>query len=584
VNPIGRYQIADEIGHGAMGVVYKAFDPAIGRTVAIKTIHLTELTDLDAGQRIERLMREAQSAGTLSHPNIVTVYDVLQQDEFAYIVMEFVPGPSLEEILHTQKLPPRDELLLYLRQMAEALDYAHRKGIVHRDVKPANIIISEPASSGERIAKIAGFGVATPVSDEITHSGSLTGAPSYMSPEQIAGDSVDGRSDQFSLAVVVYELLSGVKPFAGETLPALVHSICTDDPTPIEQLNTALSPTVGKVMMRALSKRPEDRFPSVSDFVGALSIALAESPARDGLNNGIPLDATAMMGAPAGSQDYSSRDILTKLREIDREGEVARDDEAPARAKLALIVFLCFAVAAAIVFIVRMNSGSQIPVQVLDTNSAPAVPPPPETLSKVAPKGSDSSEPKPTKQAPERQAPQQQAQERPPEPRVTPKASTTSSSVNQLHPRGVLIPPIPASVTSPSMADIDLLSEPSGARIVVDDRPDASCNAPCTMSLPTGRHTLTAQLNGYATARRIFVLPDEHSLYVPLARNTGVLLVTSVPSGSTVIVDGKRYGQTPATLHLSAGVHRIALKNGTLHHEETVNIEPESFQARSIKW
>ncbi len=134
------------------------------------------------------------------------------------------------------------------------------------------------------------------------------------------------------------------------------------------------------------------------------------------------------------------------------------------------------------------------------------------------------------------------------------------------------------------MADIDLLSEPSGARIVVDDRSDASCNAPCTMSLPVGRHTLTAQLNGYTTARRIFVLPDEKSLYVPLTQNTGVLLVTSIPSGSTVIVDGRRYGQTPATLHLSAGVHHIALTNGALHHEETVNIDPESFQARSIKW
>ena len=123
MNPVGRYQIAGEIGHGAMGVVYKALDPAIGRTVAIKTIHLTDLTDFDARQDVEeKLMREAQLAGTLSHPNIVTVYDVLKQDDFAYIVMEFVPGPSLEEILRARRLPQRDELLLYLRQVAEALD------------------------------------------------------------------------------------------------------------------------------------------------------------------------------------------------------------------------------------------------------------------------------------------------------------------------------------------------------------------------------------------------------------------------------------------------------------------------------
>jgi hypothetical protein len=330
-------------------------------------------------------------------------------------------------------------------------------------------------------------------------------------------------------------------------------------------------------MMRALAKRPQDRFPSVSDFIGALSIALAEShsPAvRDSVGNGAAFDASAILAAPAVSQAYSSGNAPTRPREINPEPEPASDDQTPDRAKLALIVVLCFAVAAAIMFIVRMNSGSQIPVQVLDTNSAPAVPPPQDSLSKIARK-SDAAAPKAARETPE---------PKPSESRTVQKTSTGNLSINPTHPRGVLIPPVPPSVVSPSMADIDLLSEPSGARIVVDGRSDASCNAPCTMSLPTGRHTLTAQLNGYTTARRIFVLPDEHSLYIPLTQNTGVLLVTSTPSGSTVIVDGRRYGQTPATLHLAAGVHRITVANGTLRHEETVNIEPESFQARSIKW
>jgi hypothetical protein len=328
--------------------------------------------------------------------------------------------------------------------------------------------------------------------------------------------------------------------------------------------------------MRALAKEPEHRFPSVSDFIGALSIALAEShffPARDTVSNGAPRGASAV-AAGSVSEAYSSTDVLARLREIDRQPEAALDDQGPARGKLALIVVLCFAVAAAIMFIVRMNSGSQIPVQVLDTRSAPAVPPPQEDVSKIGRK-SDSPKPETKRVAPEQQ---------PPESRTAQKPSTGTSSSNQARLHGVLIPPVPASVTSPSMADIDLVSEPSGARIVVDGRSDASCNAPCTMALPTGRHTLTAQLNGYTTARRIFVLPDETGLYVPLTQNSGVLLVTSIPSGSTVIVDGRRYGQTPATLHLSAGVHHIALANGTLHHDETINIEPESFQARSIKW
>ena len=376
-----------------------------------------------------------------------------------------------------------------------------------------------------------------------------------MSPEQIAETAVDGRSDQFSLAVVVYELLSGYKPFAADTLPGLLNAICTEDPAPIQETNPALSPTVSKVVMRALANWPEDRFPSVSDFIGALSIALAEShsPLRDAMGNSVALDASAILAAPTLSQGFSSGSARPRPREMEPEPEPTSEDPTPARAKLALIVVLCFAVAAAIVFIVRMNSGSQIPVQVLDTRSASATPPPQDSLRETARK-SVKPEPKPAQGIPERQ---------PSESQMVQKASTGSSSSNQTHPRGVLIPPVPASIASPSMADIDLLSEPSGARIVVDDRSDASCNAPCTMSLPTGRHTLTAQLSGYTTARRIFVLPDEHSLYVPLAQNTGVLLVTSIPSGSTVIVDGRSYGQTPATLHLSAGVHHIALMNGS---------------------
>ncbi len=236
MNQVGRYQILEELGRGAMGVVYKALDPAIGRTVAIKTIRLSELTNPEERQRIrERLLREAQSAGVLSHPNIVTIYDVLEKEDYAYIFMEYVNGSSLEKMLRKRLLPESAALLHFLRQVADALDYAHRKGIVHRDIKPANIIISEAAPGVERLAKIADFGVAKFVSHEMTHSGTMIGTPNYMSPEQIQGTTVDGRSDQFSLAVVVYELLSGEKPFTADNLPALFYLICKQDPKLVEQ-------------------------------------------------------------------------------------------------------------------------------------------------------------------------------------------------------------------------------------------------------------------------------------------------------------------------------------------------------------
>ena len=204
---VGRYQIGEELGRGAMGVVYKAQDPAIGRVVAIKSIRLSDLTDEDERRRMrDRLFREAQSAGVLSHPNIVTIYDIAEEDGMAYIFMEYVNGPTLEKLLGARYPPERETLLSLLRQTAGALDYAHRKGIVHRDIKPANIMVHDNA-----IAKITDFGVARIASQQMTHSGAMMGTPNYMSPEQVEGHPVDGRADQFSLAVVAYEIFTGEK-------------------------------------------------------------------------------------------------------------------------------------------------------------------------------------------------------------------------------------------------------------------------------------------------------------------------------------------------------------------------------------
>ena len=193
MNQVGRYQILEEIGRGATGVVYRALDPAIGRTVAIKSIRFSEFTNPDEKRQIrERLLHEAKAAGILSHPNIVTIYDVLESEDLAYVFMEFVDGWSLEDLIKQRNLPERDALLRFLRQIAEALDYAHRKGIVHRDIKPANIMIAGRRPEAEQCAKIADFGVAKLASTEITHNRTVIGTPSYMSPEQIQGSAVGG--------------------------------------------------------------------------------------------------------------------------------------------------------------------------------------------------------------------------------------------------------------------------------------------------------------------------------------------------------------------------------------------------------
>ena len=283
VQEIGRYKITGELGRGAMGVVYKALDPKIGRTVAIKTIRLPDLTEPGELERLrERLFREAQSAGMLSHPNIVTIYDILEKDEMAYIFMEFVNGPVFDKILSEPPPPSSDMLLGVLRQTAAALDYAHRKGIVHRDIKPANIMIDDAGT-----AKITDFGVARIVSHQITQAGSVLGTPSYMSPEQIQGTPVDGKADQFSLAVVAYEALTGELPFTGEYLPTLLYKIVREDPVPASRYNPALDPGVDSAIAKALSKVPQERFADCSHFVRELERELAASPGWRPMSRGM---------------------------------------------------------------------------------------------------------------------------------------------------------------------------------------------------------------------------------------------------------------------------------------------------------
>src|SRR5437867_2175240 len=224
---IGRYQIVKELGRGAMGIVFQAVDPTIGRTVAIKTIRLSDVTNTQERNKLrERLFREARSAGILSHPNIVTIYDMQEEDDLTYIAMEFVDGPTLDALMSEAKAIPKDGVLRILRESAAGLDYAHQKGIVHRDIKPANVMLD---TTGK--VKITDFGIAKVTSSEqFTMTGTIVGTPNYMSPEQVQGlPTVDGRADQFSLAVIAFEMLTGEKPFVGEHLTTVVYKIVAGD-------------------------------------------------------------------------------------------------------------------------------------------------------------------------------------------------------------------------------------------------------------------------------------------------------------------------------------------------------------------
>jgi serine/threonine protein kinase len=254
----GRYEILSELGRGAMGVVYKARDPKINRVVAVKTVSLNGQPLEEELEYRERFVREAEAAGRLSHPGIVTIFDVGEEPETRspYIVMEYVSGPSLEKMLSGEnRTLPLETALQLTFELAEALDCAHGQGVVHRDLKPANVLITEDGH-----AKIADFGIAKLNLANLTHAGRTLGTPAYMSPEQLNGETVDGRSDLFSLGVILYTVLTGYRPFQGNSALTVSFKVVNRDPVPASILDTDLPPGLDYIIARAMAKDPAQRY------------------------------------------------------------------------------------------------------------------------------------------------------------------------------------------------------------------------------------------------------------------------------------------------------------------------------------
>ncbi len=581
-----------------MGIVYKAQDPAIGRTIAIKSIRLQDLTDETERVRLrERLFREAQSAGILSHPNIVTIYDIAEQDGLAYIFMEFVNGPPLEKMLKVERTPDKETLLSIFRQTAAALDYAHKKGIVHRDIKPANIMIHEDGT-----AKITDFGVAKIMSQQMTQAGTMMGTPSYMSPEQVQGIAITGRADQFSLAVIAYEVLTGEKPFAAEYMPTLLYKIVREDPLPPQRLNNTLSPQVETVIRRALAKLPEDRYDTCAEFINALATACNANPAWMPLPRGaspnmptagshddlaetvadthLPADAAGTLAgtivvSPAGSSpdkgaDNSADNDATRIlppAPVPVAAPAPVAGPVPMRAleiepepshmlRNLLLSVASVAVLGAVIFVATQKPAAQ-PQAPSPAPAAPveaAVPPP--------------------------QPPPQP----PPTPVATPEAATPPPVANPEPPRAKTAAIVPKTPAPPAEGSFALTTSPAGATATFDSS-GVECTTPCNLTLAAGRHTFVVRHAGYRDTQKIINIPDNTGLIVDLAPLTGTLNLITNPPGLLVVIDGREHAQkTPVSLTLPVGPHKIQVIKGSDRQEVDVDLSDGQFVSKTISW
>jgi serine/threonine protein kinase len=532
-----------------MGVVYQAQDPAIGRTVAVKSIRIGEIADPREQQRVrDRIFREAQSAGVLSHSHIVTIYDIQEEGDVAYIFMEYIEGSTLEKILLDEKPPEKEHILSLLRQTAAALDFAHSKGIIHRDIKPANIMVRR-----DWTAKIADFGIAKMQSQSLTQTGLVVGTPNYMSPEQIQGKSVDSKADQFSLGVIAYEVMTGEKPFVADSLPTLLFKLVGEPAMAAVRLNPTLDVSIDAVLQKALSKDPAQRWESCSAFIAALeeqcrrhpnwttqtrgqalTAATQAMPAKPAEPVVAPAPVPAPTPAPAPAPVAKPVPAPAPQASAPALQPVSTRNDAPppqsnnsqSKNKMMLAAAALVAVLAIGFGVTKFGGGGNQPEAAstpAENADVPIAPPLPKSTNPA---------PQPNAKAPEAPTPPPPATDAPKDPAGPAKG----------------------------LIAVSIRSTPPGAKVIIDDGKVEPCSTPCTVDLPAGRHVLLAQLDKYESANKIFQLPAEAQLNLTLRRQTGTVAVSSNPTGAQILVDGVEHPEkTPAILTLPVGRHKVTV-------------------------
>jgi serine/threonine-protein kinase len=590
---IGRYRIVKEIGRGAMGIVYLATDPTIGRSVAIKTVRLREIDDDQQREKLrERLFREARSAGVLSHPNIVTIYDMAEEDGLAYIAMEYVDGPTLDDIMSSGRAIEAGKLFTILRQTALAIDYAHAKGIVHRDIKPANIMLGRDGN-----VKVTDFGIAkiNAAAESFTITGTLVGTPNYMSPEQVQGVDVTGLSDEFSLAVIAYEILTGERPFPGEQLSTVVYKIVAEEPVSPQRLNSTLGPYIDGVLRKGLSKKPENRYRTCAEFIGSLETTCASTKGWKPMARGASLNMSTLSGSlavkppvarPLPVKQFGGKHPIPQPPANPASKQPPKPAPAEPRHGSKILPFAAAILMVAGVFSLltwqggsSSSSGQPEPAPPKQEDPKPVTLPtadPAASAGNPQPDGNAAATPSPAPDTSTESKPAADSAETAPPPERKPEKPATAKPssmrpLNQDNQEGL---PRPRRSAGGKQQDVFIVTQPAGATAVLDGS-GASCSTPCTLAATPGAHSISYHKEGYQDERREVQVgaESEEVPLIQLRRASGTLMLTTSPAGATITINGRVQSQTtPATIQLPPGTYTVMVERNGKRAADRVEI------------
>jgi serine/threonine-protein kinase len=598
---VGRYQIIGELGRGSMGVVYRAFDPVIGRAVAIKTMLTEELSGSEFQQYKARFEREAKAAGILSHPNIVTVYDFGEENNVLYLAMEYLEGESLEKVMERENNLPIETIVPMFEQVCSALDHAHSRKIVHRDIKPANIMILVNG-----LVKVTDFGIAKTATAGMTQAGQILGTPNYMSPEQVKGRPVDGRSDIFSLGVILYELITGEKPFVGQNLTTVIYKIVNEDPIAPRELDSAIHPGLSYITSKALAKSPDQRYPTcrrlAEDLRNYKNLGVSPGPT-----------STLVLKAPQPSAPVP-KPLVEKTLRVDSPLTKAVEvpPEQPRAGSTSVVTWaLLF-----LLLIVALGAGYYFyqvggPLKALDNLLPAPAPLPPAakagglTITANVPGASISID----GQSDPGWITPHTFSDLSPGPHVVGASKDGYDETQQTvivkegrtYPLNAVLaakleseksrvaPPSPLRpVPVPKVGQLVVTSNVEGARISLDNRTAPDWVTPHTFAeLPVGSHALAVAKVGYDTEYRSVTVQGGRTkpINVDLAVPSGTIRIVTNPPGAEVVIDGRLVGTSPVQVPARVGVHTYAARlAGEQPLEGTIEARKGVISVKTVTW